>query len=68
MGAAIKNPSGEVLSYTWTLYVTPRGSEIKLYESSAPSFELYGGGNSALSTSDCRITLRVGAPILSRSK
>ena len=68
MGAAIENPSGEVLSYTWTRYVTPRGSEITLYESSAPSFELYGGGNSALSTSDCRITLRVGAPILSRSK
>lgn len=68
VGAAIENPSGEVLSYTWTLYVTPRGSEIKLYESSTPSFELYGGGNSALSTSDCRITLRVGAPDPGRSK
>ena len=68
--AKIENPTQEILTYDWNLYVT-RDSEILLYsaiQSTNPDFKLHDYGNEGLVTSDCRVTLKINAPDPSRSK
>jgi hypothetical protein len=70
VGAAIDNPTNEVLTYDWSLYVTGL-KEYVLYSelgSSKTLFELSGYGNTALTTTSCRVTLKVNAPDPARSK
>lgn len=70
VGAAIDNPTNEVLTYDWSLYVTGLKEYILYSEpgSSKNSFELGAYGNSALTTTNCRVTLKVNAPDPARSK
>jgi C1A family cysteine protease len=70
VGAAIDNPTNEVLTYDWSLYVTGSKEYILYTElgSSKNSFELGGYGNNILTTTSCRVTLKVNAPDPARSK
>ncbi len=65
----VENPSNETLTYDWNLYVKPpTEKEYSLYTGNTKTFDLSAWGNYALSTNDCRITLKVNAPEASRSK
>ncbi len=70
-GAEIENPSNETLTYDWKLYINDVSGEVELYgdaASSTPSFELTKFGNGGPSTHTCRVSLKVNAPDVTRSK
>lgn len=72
-GVTVDNPSGEALTYDWTLYVTnPQTGAERALESvaaqAAPSFQLYSPFNAGQTTTPCRLTVKVNAPEASRSK
>lgn len=65
------NPSGETLTYDWKLYVGSGAAEtvhISTPGSSLDTFDLYTPNNNGETTSACRVTVKVNAPELSRSK
>jgi hypothetical protein len=70
--AIVENPTGKVLTYGWTLYVTNKTNPIEriLYSSSEPRFELtdYGYGSALTVTDDCKIALTVNASDSLRGK
>lgn len=70
---SIENPSGEPLTYDWTLYVTRTdGSEHSLdsvARSASTGFTpSSGGNNSSRVTLPCRVLVKVNAPDPARSK
>ncbi len=67
----VENPDAEALTYDWRVYVSYAGEEHLLEEElGSPSnvFVPYSPGNSAPTTFDCRVWVRVNAPDESRSK
>lgn len=72
-GVTVDNPSGEALTYDWTLYVTnPQTGAERVLESAiaqaTPGFQLYSPYNAGTTTTPCRLSVRVNAPEASRSK
>ncbi len=71
----VDNPSGEALTYDWTLFVTIAGSsgpeEVVLTQSiggSEDTWSLRNNGNTNPVTSPCRVSVTVRAPEPERSK
>jgi C1A family cysteine protease len=68
----VENPSAEVLTYNWTLYVTdPSTGESILYDdvnSKNPSFNMPQYGLLNVKTQPCRVTVNINAPDPLRSK
>lgn len=67
----VENPSGEVLTYTWTLFITDAGEDFQYLATtgaSDPLFNLPSIHNEGLGTFDCRIIVQVNASEPSRSK
>ncbi len=69
-GVAVDNPTGEPLTYDWTVYVTPQTTPMVLYSSlnSSNPFDLLPFGNQYLTTNSCIVKLTVNAPDPKRSK
>jgi hypothetical protein len=66
-----ENPTGETLTYTWTLFITEQDQDFEYLAalgSSDPSFTLRSIYNAGEETFDCRIIVQVNAPEPSRSK
>lgn len=66
--ADVENPSGEALTYEWTLYASDTRGEMVLYGGNTPVFELFPYRNAIEVTNNCRVTLKVNAPDPARSK
>ncbi|MFC4453935.1 C1 family peptidase [Deinococcus sonorensis] len=66
----VENPSGEALTYDWTLYVTDNRGEVPLYRTvaSTNTFQLYPYANAIDVTNPCRVAVTVNAPDPARSK
>ena len=67
----VGNPSGETLTYDWTLYVGSGADEtvhISTSGSRLETFNLYTPNNAGETTTACRVTVKVNAPEASLSK